>query len=87
MKWIVIIASLIILFIISGILSSFAVFFKPMQLEFGITSLLLTNVFVASVIVVVLLFFGVRRIIYNFGIWLAVTLSPKTRPVALRVFL
>lgn len=73
MKWIVIIASLVILFIISGILSSFAVFFKSIQLEFGMTSLLLSNVFVASIFVFILLFFGTRRIIYKFGIRLAVT--------------
>ncbi len=72
MKWIVIIASLIILFIISGILSSFAVFFKPIQVEFGMTSLLLSNVFVASIFVCILLFFGTRRIIHKFGIRLAV---------------
>ena len=75
MNWFVAIATFYTLFIISGIISSFASFFKPIQSEFGMTSILLGSVFVASLFVIILLFAVIRRLEFKFGVRLAVTVG------------
>ncbi len=75
MVWLVAIASLYTLFLSSGILFSFFVFYGPLQLVFGWTVIELVLVFLISLFMIGMLFAVVRRFSDRFGVRLAVSIA------------